>query len=497
MISINGLVQDAARVFMAKRTASFFVSGAPGSGCSLVSRRLQIALPEIMQKLSVLGPYVISLEDIAQLPKAIAEDLSKQGFARNEIMESVPDQLHHAWMHFSCNLEVARNQSFLVIIDIADPEFHQYVPLLADMFSAIRSLESNQLDQNFGLYHAVTGFWNPVLLADYYKNVGVSFPYTKGENYHVWNGMNNEEALEELSLQENSRVWTSLLVEITGGHFGAMQEANNALGQDALSFRKVVQVVDQIAKDGSNAQNLVDLWGDFAPDILSTLEHIVINNIINLDYVRHSQELMRAAGIGKLTHVADEYFLEIRSWYIERVIVHHTLELGFDSEDIFKYLVEEPSPHLVVFNQQAYELLNDIETKVRRFVGAYLYRHNDSDAHILKDQLRKYDNHTKEIEDAYQRASNWKKRSQEDTLHTNYNTLLAYCLTSDLADLTNDIGIKQNRPEWQEVSRLVRKLVPIRNAVMHNQLIDESSLNLLFALQKRIYALLGDTAIRI
>jgi len=136
--------------------------------------------------------------------------------------------------------------------------------------------------------------------------------------------------------------------------------------------------------------------------------------------------------------------------------------------------------------------LNDIETKVRQFVGTYLRYHKTSDQHILEEKVRRANRNGFDIEDAYQRAQAWKARTTNKGLQTNFNPPITYCSTTDLAELTRDIGIEQDRQEWQKVAELIEEMIPIRDAVMHNQLIAETALEQLFSLQERVYSLLGN-----
>ena len=46
-------------------------------------------------------------------------------------------------------------------------------------------------------------------------------------------------------------------------------------------------------------------------------------------------------------------------------------------------------------------------------------------------------------------------------------------------------------PLWEDILDTVEKLTPIRDAVMHNQIIDEKSLKSLYLLQAKIYKALN------
>lgn len=492
MTNVDRLIHEVARTFKAQKTSSFFINGAPGSGCSFFLARLAEVLPVEIQRAFLLGPYALGVKEVAQLPRRIAEDLSEAGFASGNLVNECPGSLHQAWKAFSSKLEVGQRQSFLVMVDLSGPCIPEDIKLLADIFSAVRFLESDPFDHAFGLYHIVSGFWDPVLLANHYEKSGVSFPYTKDENYQVREGVDDIVSLRPAQNDARREAWNSLLVELTGGYLSVVDEVYDVLGDDELRFGDVVRAVDELAQKGRTAQRLVNLWSDFMPGIREVLQHLLANRVIHLNHARQYQELMRAAGIAKLTQVGNQHFLEVKSWFAERVLAHHGEKLGVDSRWLADTLLDEPLPQLLAFNSQAYQLLNDIETKVRQFVSTYLHHHTTSGQHILKGRASRAKRNGCDIEDAYQRAQAWRTRSTKKHLNTDFNPLIAYCSTTDLAELTREVGVEQGRQEWRMVADLLEELVPIRDAVMHNQLIDEKSLERLLSLQERIYSLLGN-----
>src|SRR5690606_33025188 len=141
--------------------------------------------------------------------------------------------------------------------------------------------------------------------------------------------------------------------------------------------------------DGPSARSLINLWGDFLPDIHPALQHLLANRVIHLDGSSPYQELMRAAGIAKLEKIGSRYFLGIKSWFIERAFAYHGEELGFDPKWVRDTLLDDPLPQLLSFNSCAYQLLNDVETKVRQFVSVCLRQSNTTEQHVLRSEERR------------------------------------------------------------------------------------------------------------
>jgi len=71
------------------------------------------------------------------------------------------------------------------------------------------------------------------------------------------------------------------------------------------------------------------------------------------------------------------------------------------------------------------------------------------------------------------------------------NPLLAYLKTRDLADLISEIGVAENSKAWLAIAQSIQTLSDVRDAVMHNQLIDDGALQRLYDLQAAIYEALG------
>jgi hypothetical protein len=87
-------------------------------------------------------------------------------------------------------------------------------------------------------------------------------------------------------------------------------------------------------------------------------------------------------------------------------------------------------------------------------------------------------------DDAYDRASGWRQKNFQNGIGSKLNPLIAYISTSDLSQLITEIpfeGIFSN-----DLIASIEAVAPIRDAVMHNQIIDEKSLETLYDLQDKI-----------
>jgi hypothetical protein len=189
--------------------------------------------------------------------------------------------------------------------------------------------------------------------------------------------------------------------------------------------------------------------------------------------------------------VSSERYLSFRSWYTELLTRLHLEELGISDEETGQIRIEELMPKVSELNVEAYRLVNDIENQARNFVAIQLCLRQDNGSPILKDRSKKLNDYERVFEDAHQRAVDWKARSANKGLPVDMNPLLAYLSTSDLADLIEEIAIEMKAEAWRRIARAIRDLTGVRDAVMHNQMIDDADLQRLYDLQASIYAALS------
>jgi hypothetical protein len=188
--------------------------------------------------------------------------------------------------------------------------------------------------------------------------------------------------------------------------------------------------------------------------------------------------------------VGSQYYLDFSSWYVKLAVYFHAKALGTADGWIEKLDFKKMVPLMTGINAEAYRLIYDIENRVRNFVTAYLCLNND-DEHILRDFLKEYDTNTGITTDIYQRAKAWQERSHADDFNGVENPLIAFCSTRDLAKLVSEAAPEKNSQTWQKIAQTVRAVAELRDAVMHNQLIDDKALKQLHTLQKDLYAALS------
>ena len=91
-------------------------------------------------------------------------------------------------------------------------------------------------------------------------------------------------------------------------------------------------------------------------------------------------------------------------------------------------------------------------------------------------------------------AQDWRERSRRKGMDVTLNRLITFVSTGDLAQLVQEIAIDGNS-FWDDIVDAIGKISSVRDAVMHNQIIDERSLEELYVLQAKIYSALNNIVV--
>ena len=207
---------------------------------------------------------------------------------------------------------------------------------------------------------------------------------------------------------------------------------------------------------------------------------------------RNRFELLEVAGIVDYRNVFGQSFVQIRSWYIKLVLINNAKILGIDGGNWEKIQFDELAPSLLTINLEAYRIINNIENLIRNFVVVKLNEQSDGEDHILQGKVLKRikSYQVNEDEDLLTRAENWRLRNQQSGIEISVNPLITHTSTGDLVRLVQE-SVEYGDSLWEDILDTVEVLTPIRDAVMHNQIIDERSLKSLYVLQAKIYKALN------
>lgn len=204
-------------------------------------------------------------------------------------------------------------------------------------------------------------------------------------------------------------------------------------------------------------------------------------------YANSSQfeHYLTVSGIASIKQIGDTHYLSFKSWYAELVVRYHYEELGIYDDRLSRLKIYDISPEVHTINVEAYRVIRDIETSARNLVMIALSIFQHEELELLEDFVVRYeDDHPQSLLD---RAISQRNLTTNKGLNTTINPMVAYISTSDLAHLIKEIGLRFRVSNWDRIGEAMLKVAAIRNAVMHNQLIDEVALGELYNLQGTIH----------
>lgn len=493
-MSENELVSRLVAQIRAKNSSTFYLNGPPASGKSYLLSRLAERLPgEIPQSL-VLGPYAVTGQGISSLAGHLVRDFWNAAYLDAPPPSELEHDLVTVWRWLGENAYIPPGQTFLVLVDLVEP-IHHALATHASLFSTIRYLEGAWSLRGVRLLHLCAGLWDPPELECYYDSINTSHPYTIGHNYLIWEGVSREDMvtlIRDSHSDQMSPLHGRLLFELTGGHPGAAKDILAQLTPGNFGFSALLSSTYKAAVGGATGRSLVEAWASLPSESKSVLKSLLLRRCLPAGLAPSYLERLRAFGLVRVDRVGAARYLRFRSWYVEVLARLYAQEIGIEDPVVSEINIAELMPEVNELNMEAYLLIRDIESQVRNFVTVHLCLKQGSDSvRMLEGWGKQYNDRTNSFEDAHQRAQDWQARSARRGLPTHLNPLLAYLSTRDLADLVIEVGTRIESKAWQRIAQAMRDLAAIRDAVMHNQFIDDPDLQRLYNLRSSVYEALA------
>jgi hypothetical protein len=263
-----------------------------------------------------------------------------------------------------------------------------------------------------------------------------------------------------------------------------------SFGNGGLTLSRLIEAMYNVAQNSPTTQKLCAIWQKLPAEATHLITPMLLRRHVKASPALKYADDLLTSGVAQWKTVGNATYLEFRSWYIELVVRSHLNELGLSDQFTAPILAEDLIPLLLTFNQEAFQLIHDIESCARHLVSTYLLMHHVGDDHILKGHAKIRNERTGIFEDLYDRTLNWRNRTEKNGLMVRHNPLITYSTTRDLAVLIEEIGREVKIRDWIEIANSMQKLVVVRDAVMHNQLIEFDTLEQLYSLQAKIYRLL-------
>lgn len=485
-----------------KAASTFFINGAPGTGKSFLLYELAKDLPQKLPRLKVLGPYQV--HQPSSMAMQFLNDLFELQYLTTKPDIEVANDLNSTWYWLKENLQITKRQAFAILIDLYEIEWDSYDELRV-WFSSIRYLEHLWDSGPGSLAILITGFWDhPGLETFYEKDLKLSFPYTVGQNYIVWEEAPVNRSLELMGSGDSSDpiqlVYGKLLHEISGGNPKIMQNIQNELKLGLPSIDELLIATRKAALSGSAGQAMLKIWKKLPSASKKSIQELLLLRQVPVKSLPPDLERLRIAGIISERQILNQRYITLRCWYTEMLLRLHSHELGIEDSTAYSVDPSELMPSISVLHEDAYLLIHEIENLLRNFLVTHLAGERSIGEPLLRGRgykditSRKNGISTKHEEDAQERAEQWQMRSKSNGLPVHLNPVIAYLSLGDLGRILKELGELMDSTSWLCVAAAVAQVVNIRDAVMHNQIIEFADLKKIHDLQTVIFSALSETS---
>lgn len=186
MINVEELVGSSHRRIRSHLASSLFLNGPPGSGKSHAIACLIELLSQELTRVVVFGPYQTTPEQACSSAGIVGADAVASGLVDEWGMLAHDAGFEEALLHLQSRLGPVAPMTLLVVFDIHSEASFADLDTFASLCLMVRYVEHVWRHRSVRLHMLVSGFWSHPRLARYCQEHMVSFPYTVGENYVVW-----------------------------------------------------------------------------------------------------------------------------------------------------------------------------------------------------------------------------------------------------------------------------------------------------------------------
>jgi hypothetical protein len=486
-----------------KAASTFFVNGAPGTGKSFLLYKLSEELPKKLRHLKVLGPFKVNQPD--SLGMQILNELAELCYLENVPGPEITNDLNSTWHWLKDRWQPNARQAFVILIDMEGVEWDNYDELRV-FLSSMRYLEHLWDTGPARLAILAAGFWDHPGLEIYYaEELKLSFPYTVSQNYIVWEGLplnSSQELLGNVSLAGPIQViYGKLLHEIAGGNPKIMHDILDKLRPGIPSVDSLLTAVREAASSGNVGQAMLKIWKKLPPTSMKAIEELLLLRQVPVKSLSPNLERLWVAGILSERMILNQRYVTLRCWYTELLLRLHSSELGIENPTSRNPDIMELMPTISILHEEAYLLIHEIENLLRNFLATHLAAECSIGEPLLRGRgfkdvtFRKNGDLIKQEQDAQERAEQWQMRSKDNGLPVHLNPTMAYLSLGDLVGILNELAEFMNSTSWLRVAAAAERIVSIRDAVMHNQIIEIADLEKIYNLQTEIVSALSETSI--
>jgi len=313
---LSELVLALTRLVETKRTTTAFINGAPGSGKSFLLRQLAQEVQKTIKSARVFGPY--SVGKIDEFTRQFGTDLHGQYYLETQIPDERQPDVLGAFEWLKQCLQLPKQSTLVIFVDL-DYEMKS-MEEWRWWFSSFRALEHTMADAPFRLSVIVSSCWNHKALEQYYNDIRLSFPYTVGNNYFPWLGIDAQAAGEILKRHFPKTLnipYADFLCEVAGGQPGPLADILGYISKDqGISLPAIVDATKQAARRGKMAQTLLCQWVGLPDKAKAIIKHLLHMRRIPGEALRNHMDGLVSAGLLVERDLAGTRYGCFRSWYV-------------------------------------------------------------------------------------------------------------------------------------------------------------------------------------
>ncbi len=445
---------------------------------------------------------------------------TSENYLNNEIVENLVKSIN---VEYGIDIEVSQNDTslydilfnifkridyndldsmYFIIDDIDKIGADRTYNLLSQLRNLREKISSDKI--SFSLIIICVGSWRPSELRKKCEfNVGSYFPE------EIFLSDYDEKEVKSFIIKYRADSFTfaiedykiKYLYEISGGCFGIIDYVLKNIGDD-FTCNNIRE----------KAYNLINekFFKDYIEKTLSKLSKYsldVINNLLCYKIVRYRNkeielfEELLLSGIVKKVKMLDIEVLAMRSWIHEITIREHKAmkDLLGNNKTLKDY--NELIPPIPSLNQFAYEIVLEIENRLRNYLVIILNEKTDNSENPFKvvDALGKFNDdwkkHTLGEELQFQKDK-LKNRHSEfvDAYSSSSSSLLYSDLIYLLLNSIDKNGINLYNTSFQnnsETKDMFDRFRIIRNQIAHNNIITEKTIDELNKIKKAIIKILS------
>lgn len=490
-MEVSNIITRLSQQLNTKKANSLYVNGAPGTGKSTLLERISVECTEKFPRAKVLGPYTeVSINPIS---RQLVEDLHDLGYLSETPDQHVMDDLNSTWHWLERTLDISIKQSFIILVDLDSISWNDYNSLRV-LFSSLRYLEHFWESKKAQFAFVLAGFWDDAGLDEHYNHIDMSFPYTTGSNYLIWDGIECDDFIssyiDPLFFQKNG--FFEVLHEIAGGNPMIMRELALIIDPKDITIYHLMEAAKSAAQDSQYSKKIQECFKDISGESIEILKKLLSLRQIPVRSLSPSMERLRLLGIVKEKVSRDSRYIILRSWFVELMLRSFPTEMNFSISIYQGSELTDLMPTITHLNQKAFELLQEIEILMRNYIVSHLWKHRAEKEPLLcgwyQDAVFRRDgniiNRNERV--AQDLADEWRERCRENGLAVVLNPDIAYITLPGLAGMLEQLSIREESLKLDQVIEAVEEVVDIRDAVMHNQLIEFDDFEKILVLQNRI-----------